>query len=153
MLRENLERELEVLEGMVQAFRGLEKAVIARDTQLVTKYSLNLEELSLEVGRIEDERDRLLAALGHGSVREVIEHSDPIEASALAVLTARIVEKLNELTIVMGHVSELFEFQSHYAKLLHTLLKGSEPSTYSFNPGARGVYGKGEGSSLYDRNF
>ncbi|ODN31073.1 hypothetical protein [Fervidobacterium thailandense] len=153
-LLNNLRRQSEVFESMIQAFKGLERAVIAKDTQLVTKYGANIEELSFEISRLEDEKEIILKNLGFDTVKDYIDRCGEPTTYEVALQLAEIVEKINELSIVMQNIRNMFEFQTQYVNLLNTLLKGIDSPTYAppmNNPSAR--YHVPSEKPLYDRNF
>uniref|UniRef100_A0A7C4RX32 Flagellar biosynthesis protein FlgN n=1 Tax=Fervidobacterium thailandense TaxID=1008305 RepID=A0A7C4RX32_9BACT len=153
-LLNNLKRQSEVLESMIQAFKGLERAVVAKDTQLVSKYGANIEELSFEISRLEDEKEVILKKLGFDTVKDYIEHSDKPLTYEVALKLAEIVEKINELSIVMQSIRNMFEFQMQYVNLLNTLLKGIESPTYAPPvKNSNNRYYIPSERTLYDRNF
>jgi len=153
VLIENLKNEIRVFDSMIQAFRGLESAVLNRQTDMLSRYAVTIEELSLEISRLEDERDVILREMGYQSVKDYIDNSTAPDASQVAYFAAEIVEKLNELTIVMDSIRQIFEFENHYFEFLNNLVRGVNPSpNYSFNQNKQGVvpYTANYNSSRYD---
>ncbi len=153
MLIENLKNEIRVFDSMIQAFRGLESAVLNRQTDMLSRYAVTIEELSLEISRLEDERDVILREMGYQSVKDYIDNSTAPDVSQVAYFAAEIVEKLNELTIVMNSIRQIFEFENHYFEFLNNLVRGVNPSpNYSFNQNKQGVapYTANYNSSRYD---
>ncbi|QAV34205.1 flagellar biosynthesis protein FlgN [Fervidobacterium changbaicum] len=147
MLMENLKSEVRVFESMIQAFRGLESAVLNRQTDMLSKYAVAIEELSLEVSRLEDERDIILKEMGYHNIKDYINRSTDENTPQVAYLAAEIVEKLNELTIVIESIRQIFEFENHYFEFLNNLVRGINPSpNYSFNQNRHGV-------SSYSSNY
>jgi hypothetical protein len=153
VLIENLKNEIRVFDSMIQAFRGLESAVLNRQTDMLSRYAVTIEELSLEISRLEDERDVILREMGYQSVKDYIDNSTAPDVSQVAYFAAEIVEKLNELTIVMDSIRQIFEFENHYFEFLNNLVRGVNPSpNYSFNQNKQGVvpYTANYSSSRYD---
>ncbi|WP_448378126.1 flagellar export chaperone FlgN [Fervidobacterium sp.] len=153
MLIDNLKNEIRVFDSMIQAFRGLESAVLNRQTDMLSRYAVTIEELSLEISRLEDERDVILKEMGYQSVKDYIDNSTASDVPQVAYLAAEIVEKLNELTIVMESIRQIFEFENHYFEFLNNLVRGVNPSpNYSFNQNKQGgsPYTANYSSSRYD---
>lgn len=153
MLIDNLKNEIRVFDSMIQAFRGLESAVLNRQTDKLSRYAVTIEELSLEISRLEDERDVILKKMGYQSVKDYIDKSTASDAPQIAYLAAEIVEKLNELTIVMNSIRQIFEFENNYFEFLNNLVRGVNPSpNYSFNQNKQGVsaYTTNYNTSRYD---
>ncbi|AFG36032.1 flagellar biosynthesis protein FlgN [Fervidobacterium pennivorans subsp. shakshaketiis] len=153
MLIDNLKNEIRVFDSMIQAFRGLESAVLNRQTDMLSRYAVTIEELSLEISRLEDERDVILKKMGYQSVKDYIDKSTASDAPQIAYLAAEIVEKLNELTIVMNSIRQIFEFENNYFEFLNNLVRGVNPSpNYSFNQNKQGVsaYTTNYNTSRYD---
>ncbi|WP_448375128.1 flagellar biosynthesis protein FlgN [Fervidobacterium sp.] len=154
MLIENLKNEIRVLDSMIQAFRGLESAMLNKQPEMVSKYALSIEELSLEISLIESEREKFLQELGYSSVRQYVEAQDGEDISQVAYLSAEIVEKLNELTIVMDGIRQIVEFENYYFELLNNLVRGVNPSSnYSYTQNKQGIssYLPTNDSPRYDR--
>ncbi|HCI29708.1 MAG TPA: flagellar biosynthesis protein FlgN [Fervidobacterium sp.] len=150
MLKDNFERQIRILDSMIQAFKGLEKAVVGRDIELASKYGLNIEELSLEISSVENERAQILKSMGFDTVKEYIEKSNSLDVTEIAFFSAEVVEKLNELTVIMNGIKQMFQFENQYAEFLNCFVKGIHPSTYFFpqkgqNDNNRSVH------SIYDR--
>lgn len=133
MLKENLKNEIAVLESMIQAFKGLETSVVSKDIEMVSKYAVNIEELGLELMKIESERDELLKAHQVNTVREYAEKYETPEKPEIMFLSTEIVEKLNELTIVMDGIRQIIEFDNQYVELLNNLVRGIQSPTYDFS--------------------
>jgi len=153
VLIDNLKNEIRVFDSMIQAFRGLESAVLNRQTDMLSRYAVTIEELSLEISRLEDERDVILKEMGYQSVKDYIDKSTASDVPQVAYLAAEIVEKLNELTIVMESIRQIFEFENHYFEFLNNLVRGVNPSpNYSFNQNKQGVsaYTANYNTSRYD---
>jgi len=153
VLIDNLKNEIRVFDSMIQAFRGLESAVLNRQTDKLSRYAVTIEELSLEISRLEDERDVILKKMGYQSVKDYIDKSTASDAPQIAYLAAEIVEKLNELTIVMNSIRQIFEFENNYFEFLNNLVRGVNPSpNYSFNQNKQGVsaYTTNYNTSRYD---
>jgi cellobiose-specific phosphotransferase system component IIB len=153
VLIDNLKNEIRVFDSMIQAFRGLESAVLNRQTDMLSRYAVTIEELSLEISRLEDERDVILKKMGYQSVKDYIDKSTASDAPQIAYLAAEIVEKLNELTIVMNSIRQIFEFENNYFEFLNNLVRGVNPSpNYSFNQNKQGVsaYTTNYNTSRYD---
>lgn len=153
MLNENLRKEINLLESMVQAFKMLESSVVSKDIQMVSKYAVNIEELSLELMKIESERDDILKQYKVTSVKEYIEKYETLENSEIAFLSAEIVEKLNELTIVMDGIRRIIEFDNQYVELLNSLASGTQSPTYDFSksrPSSAGSYTQIQNQPRYE---
>jgi len=133
LLKENLRSEITVLESMIQAFRGLETSVVSKDIEMVSKYAVNIEELSLELMKIESERDEILKTYQVNTVKEYTEKYETPEKPEIMFLSAEIVEKLNELTIVMDGIRQIIEFDNQYVELLNNLVRGIQSPTYDFS--------------------
>jgi len=84
LLKDNFERQIRILDSMIQAFKGLEKAVVGRDIELASKYGLNIEELSLEISSVENERAQILKSMGFDTVKEYIEKSNSLDVTEIA---------------------------------------------------------------------
>jgi hypothetical protein len=161
LLKENLKDEIRVLESMIQAFRGLEGAVLNRQTDMIAKYALSVEELSLEISTIELQRQDILKNLGYANIKEYIEqnrysneNASAEDTAQIAYLAAEIVEKLNELTIVMDGIRQVIEFENHYFELLNHLVRGTNPaSNYSFGQNKQAIssYTTNYDNPIYDR--
>jgi len=133
LLKENLKNEISVLESMIQAFRGLESSVVSKDIEMVSKYAVNIEELSLELMKIESERDEILKNYQVDTVKEYTEKCETPETPEIIVLSTEIVEKLNELAIVMDGIKQIIEFDNQYVELLNNLVRGVQSPTYDFS--------------------
>ena len=132
MLKEGFEKQIKVLEDMIQAFKELESAVVARNTDSLSKSAVSVEELSLEIDKLESERTHTLQSLGFSTVKDYVERSNLPDASDVSFLSVEVVEKLNELTIIMDEIRQLIQFENEYAEFLNCFIKGVQPSTYSF---------------------
>ncbi|MGQ9856625.1 MAG: flagellar export chaperone FlgN [Fervidobacterium sp.] len=152
-LKENLKSEIRALESMVQAFRGLESAVLNKKMDMLSKYSVSIEELSLEISLLESQRDEFLKKLGYSTLAEYIEKDNSDEKREISLMTAEIVEKLNELSIVMNAIRQIMEFNEHYFELLNHLVRGtSTQPTYSASGyGKSGTFQSPTYDSKYDR--
>lgn len=132
MLKEGFEKQIKVLEDMIQAFKELESAVVARNTDSLSKSAVSVEELGLEIDKIELERTHTLQSLGFATVKDYVERSNLPDVSDVSFLSVEVVEKLNELTIIMDEIRQLIQFENQYAEFLNCFIKGVQPSTYSF---------------------
>lgn len=156
MLKENLEKEIEVLASMIQAFQGLESAVVSKDVDMISKHSLAVEELSLILEQVHNEREQILKTLKIRTVKDYIDMGLDDGAQDISVLSVKVIEKLNELIIVMDGIRQIIEFNSQYAELLNNLLKGVQSPTYDFSKNRQsghlgnGVYKPVEGNARYD---
>jgi len=104
LLKEGFERQIKVLDDMIQAFKELESAVVARNTDSLSKSAVSVEELGLEIDKIELERTLALQSLGLATVKDYVERSNLPDASDVSFLSVEVVEKLNELTIIMDEI-------------------------------------------------
>ncbi len=133
MLKDNFERQIDVLNSMIQAFKELEKAVVVRDINLLSKSSVSIEELTLDIDRVESERTQILQSLGFITVKDYVESSNFPDVEDVSFLSVEVVEKLNELMIIMDEIRQLMQFENQYAEFLNYFIKGIQPSTYSFS--------------------
>lgn len=134
MLKEGFERQIKVLDDMIQAFKELESAVVSRNTDSLSKSAVSVEELGLEIDKIELERTLALQSLGLATVKDYVERSNLPDASDVSFLSVEVVEKLNELMIIMDEIRQIIQFENQYAEFLNCFIKGVQPSTYSFPP-------------------
>ncbi|MEN3042541.1 MAG: flagellar biosynthesis protein FlgN [Fervidobacterium sp.] len=156
MIKENLRNEIKILESMIQAFKGLEVSVVNKDIQMLSKYAVNIEELSLELMKVESEREKILRNYQVTTVKEYIERYEAPDAqsSELTFLSAEIVEKLNELAVVMDGIRQIIEFDSQYVEFLNNLAHGVQSTTYDFsknNALYHNTYSQIQSLPMYDR--
>ncbi|MFN6992435.1 MAG: flagellar biosynthesis protein FlgN [Fervidobacterium sp.] len=149
MLKENLEKEIQVLDDMIQAFEKLESSIISKDVEKVSKHSLDVEELSLLLGHVHAERESLLNNLNIRSVKDYIDMELGKDIEEVSLLAVRIVEKLNQLAIIMDGISQVIEFNNQYVELLNNLLKGVQSTTYDFSKSNQTGYSSGYSNGLY----
>lgn len=133
MLKENLEKEIQVLDDMVQAFERLETSVISKDVNMISKHSLDIEELSLLLNQIHSEREEILNNLKIRTVKEYVDNKLGEDIQDISFLSVKIVEKLNQLAIIMDGIRQVIEFNNQYVELLNNLLKGIQSTTYDFS--------------------
>ncbi len=141
MLKENLKKQITVFDEMIQAFKGLESSVVSKNLEKVSQYAVVIEEKGLELLRIEEEREKILNECKVRTVKEYLEKDDTPEKPEIAFLSAEIVEKLNELTIVMDGIRQIIEFENQYAGLLNNLLKRVQSPTYNFSKSTQNSQG------------
>jgi len=159
LLKENLKKQITVLDEMIQAFKGLEGSVVSKNLEQISQYAVTIEEKSLELLKIEEEREKILNEYKVKTVREYLEKDDTPEKPEIAFLSAEIVEKLNELTIVMDGIRQIIEFENQYAGLLNNLIKGVQAPTYNFSKNSQSSqeknyaknYTQMESQSRYDK--
>ncbi|MGC8955878.1 MAG: flagellar export chaperone FlgN [Fervidobacterium sp.] len=150
MIKENLKKQINILNSMVQAFKGLEICLVKKDLDQLSKYAVNIEELSLELLKVEEEREKLLSQFQASTLRDYLEKYQTPENDEIALLSAEVVEKLNELTIVMDGIRQLIEFENQYAGFLNNLIKGVHSPTYNISPNRNIGYTQTQGTARYD---
>ncbi len=119
---EGLENQKRLVESMINAFKDLQKAVVKRDYAMVERLSAQIEGLSFEIASLEEERSLHLLKQGFENVKEFIEKSSDQQ---LELTLAELLEKLNELTILMDTTREMFEFENTYIKFVNMLYSGN----------------------------
>ncbi len=119
---ESLENQKKLVESMINAFKDLQKAIVKRDYGMVERLSAQIEGLSFEIASLEEERSLRLLKEGFENVKEFIEKSSDQQ---LELTLAELLEKLNELTILIDTTREMFEFENAYIKFVNMLYSGN----------------------------
>ncbi len=140
---ESLENQKRLVESMINAFKDLQKAIVKRDYAMVERLSAQIEGLSFEIASLEEQRGVNISKEGFKNIKEFIASSSDQQ---LELSLTELLEKLNELTILMDGTREMFEFENSYMKFVNTL--------YSGNANPVGTYSQsGETKNLVNNNI
>lgn len=144
-MKEIISKQMELLDNIIKSFEMAEKSLIEKDIENLTKNIAKVEEYSFEFEKYESKFVDILNEMGYKSVKDYLDKANNEE---MAVLIAGLVEKLNNLSIIMNNFREMIEFENRYFEFVKSLFsKSTTTSTYT-----KSGYNKSQ-SNIFNKSF
>ncbi|ABR30197.1 hypothetical protein SU69_01705 [Thermosipho melanesiensis] len=143
-MKEILEKQIELLDKIILSFKDAQTSLIKKEIQKLSKNIACVEEYSFEFEKLEELLTDKVRKSGFPSIYQYVNSQND---KNLSFLLAKLVEKLNELSLVMTNFKEMLDFENNYFEFVKSLFSNNTTSTYSKNG-----YDKGN-ANLFNKSY